>query len=441
MFLKRFFKKTRPKSREDLKASFKLKYPYFKEVLTSNNDVLEIITDIEQKLLSHEVFGMSYVRSMATQAVFHTSRMVKDLNLLSCNKYKELDDVIEKIIGDIKTELSRGFKVPSILDTRVATEKIHTGIEVTEDAYSGTIYKGLVEAKNKDEEAYIKDTPIYKTLDKIASLTVPLHLTDHMDKSFIPNSCRSLHDITRYVYEMSFAEMFKICNVLGRQEGAAVKLDAPLPIDLYIIDLGGGLNSGAEAAKVKPDVITSAPFKVFLKGMMHPDIRWHEPRIISFRGLLSTVANTTIRQPHPERDLGDKSYAIISDKYLNFNSRVGYHFSTIDTYCGNSINKNYINFSFKGGAADDTRRIRRVRFIAAVLEKLNFTVQTKDDLVYARIQKYDHAITEERLDMLGRLTLCTRQLDMLMDTESRITWFVNAFMEGNFNFDPDFKKA
>lgn len=341
--------------------------------------------------------------------------------------------------------LAREFKVPSILDTRVATQKIHTGMEVTVDAYSGIIYKGFVEElvhiKNKNEESYMKDTPIYKTLEKLASLTVPLHLTDHLDKSFIPKCCKSLHDITRYVHEMSFAEMFKISSVLGGREGAAVKLDAPLPIDLYIIDLGGGLNSGAEAAKIKPDVITSIPFNAFLKGMMHPDIRWQEPRAISFRGLLSTVAHTTIRQPHPERNLGDKSYAIISDKYLNFNSRVGYHFSTIDTYCGHSINKNYINFSFKGGAADDMRRIRRVRFIAAILEKLDFTVEKKEDLVYARIQKYDQATIEERLDMLGRLTLCTRQLDMLMDTESRVAWFVNAFTEGNYNFDPDFKKT
>ena len=89
----------------------------------------------------------------------------------------------------------------------------------------------------------------------------------------------------------------------------------------------------------------------------------------------------------------------------------------------------------------EMRRIRRVRFIAAVLEKLDFSIEIKDDLVYARIQKYDQATTEEKLDMLGRLTLCAMQLDMLMDTESRVTWFVNAFMEGNYNFDPDFKKA
>ena len=340
--------------------------------------------------------------------------------------------------------LAREFKVPTILDTRIATERIRPGVEVTVDAYSGIVYDGIVKElvqMYKKEEAYMKDTPIYKALEKIASFIVPLHLTDPRDKSFIPENCESLHDVTRYVHEMSFSEMFKISDVLSGQEGIAVKLNASLPLDLYVIDLGGGLKSGVEAPKVKPDDITSIPFKAFLRGMMHPDIRWHEPRIISFRGLLSTVVHTTIRSPHNERNLGDKSYAIISDKYLNFNSRVGYHFSTIDTYCGYSINKNYINFSFKGGAADDMRRIRRVSFIAAILEKLDFTVETKEDLVYARIQKYDQATTEERLDMLGRLTLCTRQLDMLMDSESRVTWFVNAFMEGNYNFDHDFKKA
>lgn len=58
---------------------------------------------------------------------------------------------------------------------------------------------------------------------------------------------------------------------------------------------------------------------------------------------------------------GDRSYCIASDKYLNFSSRVGYHYSVIDAYCGQTMAKNYITFHFKGGAADEIRRERRVR--------------------------------------------------------------------------------
>ena len=53
------------------------------------------------------------------------------------------------------------------------------------------------------------------------------------------------------------------------------------------------------------------------------------------------------------------------------------------------MNKNYITFSFKGGAADDVRRNRRVRAIALVLMGLDFTVEVKGDRVDARLQKYE----------------------------------------------------
>ncbi len=84
-----------------------------------------------------------------------------------------------------------------------------------------------------------------------------------------------------------------------------------------------------------------------------------------------------LASPNIEERFGDRSYAIISDKYLNFSSRVGYHYSVLDAYCGETVNKNYITFSFKGGAADDLRRNRRVRAIALVLNGLGFTVDVQ----------------------------------------------------------------
>jgi pyruvate, water dikinase len=53
--------------------------------------------------------------------------------------------------------------------------------------------------------------------------------------------------------------------------------------------------------------------------------------------------------------------AIIVDKYLNFCSRVGYYYRVFDAYCDETINKNHIVFTFKGGAAEKVRRNRRVR--------------------------------------------------------------------------------
>ncbi|HEC99656.1 MAG TPA: phosphoenolpyruvate synthase [Proteobacteria bacterium] len=341
--------------------------------------------------------------------------------------------------------LAREFKVPTILGAQMATEKIPAGMEITVDAYTGRVYQGKVgELTRLDHvhETYMKNTDIYKTLERLCRHITPLHLTDTESSTFAPQFCTSLHDIARYVHEKSFTEMFEIADVLSDEERVAVHLNILLPINLYMIDLGKGLNPEKtyEARRANMEDITSVPLKALLKGMTHKDIRWYEPRPVDLRGFLSVMGRQMVEAPESGRRLGDKSYAIISDKYLNFSSRIGYHFCTIDSYCGLTPSKNYISFRFKGGAADDIRRARRARAIGNILEGLGFTVDVKGDLINARIKKYEQEFIKEKLDMLGRLNLFTRQMDMLMASESRVDWVVQAFLEGNYNLDEDFQK-
>jgi pyruvate,water dikinase len=114
---------------------------------------------------------------------------------------------------------------------------------------------------------------------------------------------------------------------------------------------------------------------------------------------------------------------------------VGYHYGVLDCYCGETINKNYITFSFKGGAADDVRRNRRVRSIAHILEEQAFTVDVKGDRVDARLQKYPRQEIEEKLDMLGRLLIFTRQMDMLMVSEASVIAVAKNFLAGNYHLE------
>jgi pyruvate,water dikinase len=117
---------------------------------------------------------------------------------------------------------------------------------------------------------------------------------------------------------------------------------------------------------------------------------------------------------------------------MNFSTKAGYHFSTVDTYCGRSVNKNYIHFRFSGGAADAERRERRIRFLSAVVTALDFKVQTRSDLLVARLDKYGTEDIQARLVALGRLTLCARQLDMLMDSDASPDIFARAFLAGEW---------
>jgi len=75
------------------------------------------------------------------------------------------------------------------------------------------------------------------------------------------------------------------------------------------------------------------------------------------------------------------------------------------------------------------------RAIAKVMERQNFTVKVKGDQVDARLLKYPRPVIEEKLEMIGRLLLFTRQMDMLMDSEYSVEAVVQNFLAGNYRYD------
>jgi len=333
--------------------------------------------------------------------------------------------------------LTREFGVPTILGAEGASEAIPPGAEITVDAYTCRVYQGRVQellAFQQPRETHMQGTPVYQTLRRVADLVIPLHLIDPQAPTFTAENCRTLHDISRFVHENSYKVMFQVSDLVSYEKGGAVKLTAPIPLDLYIVDLGEGLRERPHyGATVTVDNIASVPFQALLRGMLHPDLQGIEPRPIHVSGLLAVMREQMLA-PVGDR-FGDRSYAVISGKYLNFSSRVGYHYSVLDAYCGNTINNNYITFSFKGGAADDVRRNRRVRAIAKVLEHYDFAVAVKGDQVNARFLKYPCPVIAEKLEMIGRLLLFTRQMDMLMNSEYSVALVVNNFLAGNYRLD------
>lgn len=335
--------------------------------------------------------------------------------------------------------LTREFAVPCILGAQTAFTNIPDGIEITVDAYSGRVYEGRVQellSIQTSRDTQMKDTPVYQTLRNIAALILPLHLLDPKSPDFTPQSCTSLHDITRLVHEVSYTEMFQISDLVSDKGKGAVKLDTRIPIDLHIIDLEGGLTGVTRGVKkVSIDNIASLPLKALLKGMTHKELDGREPKPIHFKGFMSVMRQQMFAPPlNAGQRFGDRSYAIISDRYINFSSRVGYHYSILDSYCSESITKNYIIFSFKGGAADDVRKNRRARSIAAMLKELDFSVKVKGDNVYSRYQKHELSLIEEKLKLIGRLLLFTRQMDMLMRSEASVEEMAKAFLEENYHF-------
>ncbi|MGC1401805.1 MAG: PEP/pyruvate-binding domain-containing protein [Thermodesulfobacteriota bacterium] len=338
--------------------------------------------------------------------------------------------------------LAREFAVPCILGTQVATSVIPTGMEITVDAYTGRVYQGIIPellAFQKTPESPMKETPVYQSLRRVADLIVPLYLMDPKAPNFAPEFCQTLHDMGRLVHERSYSEMFQLSDLVSGKEGFAFKLEALIPLDLHVIDLGGGLNTTLNQKsfkKVTGDDIVSVPFKALLRGMTLEVFQRPQIRPVSFSGFFSVMREQMMAPPQAGNErFGDRSYAIISDKYLNFSSRVGYHYSVLDSYCGPAVNMNYITFSFKGGAADDTRRNRRIRAIGLILRNLDFVVEASGDRVDARFQKYESTLIEEKLDLVGRLLLYTRQMDMLMHSEESVEALADNFLKGNYTFE------
>ena len=368
-------------------------------------------------------------------------------------RYVQVMDRAAAIVTDVgaptghMASLSREFGIPAVLDTHGATSTIATGDIVTVDGSRGAIYEGRVDsllgANNTAVPRRMAGTPVFGILEEVSRHVVALTLTDPKSAEFRASSCKSFHDIARFVHEKAFEEMFRLSDTVSYGQMRSLPLRARLPFTVHVIDLGGGLLPEAGAREIGIEDVTSVPLKALLAGMTDPALNWWTPRALSVKGFASVTAQALFTPvvEHGERSLGDRSYAIAADAYCNFSSRIGYHFAAVDAYCADSMGGNYISFRFKGGAADEARRVNRCLLIGRVLNRVDFQVECHRDLVNARLRKFGREPTLERLALLGRLIVATRQLDMRLHDTAAVDWFVDAFFKGNYMFDPDFDPA
>jgi pyruvate,water dikinase len=130
--------------------------------------------------------------------------------------------------------------------------------------------------------------------------------------------------------------------------------------------------------------------------------------------------------------MGEESFSFISREYMNFSIRLGYHLSVVEAYAGENINDNYIRFFFKGGGASRERRLRRVKLISEVLKKIDFRVRVTEDVIDAIITKDKKSHLEEKLEILGRLTVYTKQLDAIMHDDASTELHMEEFIGEHF---------
>ena len=355
---------------------------------------------------------------------------------VALQKASALVSDIGTILGHLAT-VAREHGVPTILNTDNATKVLRNGMHVTVDAVYANIYEGVVEEllmKKKIDDTF-KTSPVLKQLRKILQMITPLNLTDPRSPNFTPAGCKTLHDITRFVHEVSLHTMFDLSRISRFADRSTKQLVYKVPMQWWILDLEDGVKEGVTGKKVRYEEIVSIPMRALWEGMTA--IPWKGPPPVDTRGFLSVMLAASTdpsMDPAVRKGFAEKNYIIISKHFCNLSSRLGFHFSTTEAYVGDNPNENYVSFIFKGGAADLDRRVRRVQFVGKLVRRFDFRTEVKDDSLFARLEGQDQDYLKERLKVLGHIIIHTRQLDMVMFNEAMINWYYQDMLKGIESF-------
>ncbi len=331
--------------------------------------------------------------------------------------------------------VAREFRIPTIVDTGEATEVLQNGQEVTVDAERNVIYEGRV---NELLHHQLFERPLFETLYEFQILRrllrriAPLTLIDPDGPDFTARGCQTFHDVIRFIHEKSIHALLQIAETPSTLLAHGGKrLKANLPLNLILIDIGGGLQENiGKGGWVVPDQITSLPMKALWSGVGSPDAWNTDPIVADFKGLMSGVTRTQTATVAGQVLTG-LNVAVLATNYMNLTLRVGYHFTVVDARLGPEPEKNSIFFRFVGGATDISRRSRRAALLMSIMEKIGFKVEGSGDLVIARVTNSSIDQMEEHLYLIGRLIGFVRQLDILMTDDTTVDLYFEQFMKDN----------
>ncbi len=330
--------------------------------------------------------------------------------------------------GDVAGHLAtvaRELGKPALFGLGASLRALTSGTEVTLDANGQAIYPGRIEPLLAEASQAVTNpmvgSPVHQQLLSVLKHVAPLTMLDPDSSDFRAENCQTLHDVTRFCHEMAVREMFAFGKQTRLARHASKQLYYQVPMQWWILDLEDGFVEPVTGKYVKLDNIQSGPMLAVWKGMTA--IPWEGPPTMSGKGMASVMFEATrnpglaspYRKPHAHQN-----YFMISKDFLNLQSRFGFHFTSVEALMSERVMENYLRFGFKGGAADEQRRLARVELIAGLLDGRGFDTEVTGDALIARVGGAEPDAIGRRLEIIGYLLMHTRQLDMIMGEPKRV---------------------
>jgi pyruvate,water dikinase len=359
--------------------------------------------------------------------------------------------ILNAIITDIGVPTShmasicREFSIPTVVNTGSATSVLRHGQAVTLQAGEGgevVVYEGIVQGLLREQRqtaAKLRELYEFRRQKYIMRYIAPLNLVNSLEQDFAPEKCKTVHDLIRFMHEKAVQALVASAEGQGRgfnryfgAKTALHRLALPIPVQMLVIDLGGGWRGNTTGKATGFDEVASVPLRAVLAGMLAPGVWRNEGIALRGADLLSGMT----RAADIPGGANMENVALASSEYVNMSLRFGYHFNLLDCYCSDTLRNNHIYFRFVGGAAAITNRSRRIQLMAQVLAEHGFALKAKGDLLVGRLSGLSRQEIEGILDQLGRLIGFTRQLDARLDSDEAVSILARRFLQGDYRPGP-----
>jgi hypothetical protein len=370
-----------PSTKTSLTEQYKIKYGRFQVILTENEAAGDILDQIRIQTLENQEIDYNQINYLSRNLLKHLRQALDLLQEFCRQKPDSLFLAYDDLAAQVMEVLADSGEIASSDNPQIFWERLRPLLFLT-----GT------------EKNFAAD------------------VTAHQNYS-------SLQGVLEGINEQRLHEMFclSLRSQVSKKQAASLVTGRLVPI--LVIDVDGGLANPGPTVNLAD--VASVPYKAFLNGML--SIPWPKARPVDMKGFISVVGVTSTT-PRAEDQLQKVSLAILAREYMNFSLCLGYHASTIESYVHQSARSNYIRFHYEGGAASVERRVRRLRLIQGILSRLGFEVSITGDLLDGRKTGEAEEECLKLLEILGRLEVFTKQMDMVMTDDEVVFGYINDFM-------------